>query len=83
MITHEEKDEMLSRYEDEIISLATRLVEAKKCAVEYADALHDVVDGNHKYDIHGNTGLPLPRCGEICELSDGALSIIGKYKGKK
>lgn len=35
----------------------------------YAEALFDVLDGNHEwYEIQENTGLPVDRCSEISEM---------------
>lgn len=42
-----------------------RLREAVK---ERDDALRDLLDGASPFDLQGETGLPLARCEELCEM---------------
>lgn len=70
---------MMGRIEE----LEAQLKEARADAVEYADALLDTLDGNHRYDIKDMTGCSIERCIEIETLLYGSTAIIEKYKEKK
>ncbi len=43
--------------------------EAKAIAQELINALSDMTDGYHDYDLVGHTGLPIERCTEISEIA--------------